>query len=242
MEFVNYTEDDFARAIENARRLADERFPNATTVFLGGSWASGTAHADSDLDIVVIDETAATVSFEGIEFQNGIVEVCVIPPSRAATFFQESAKYRSAPVPAQVAKGLLIKGKTHYADEIRRIAEDVLAKGPVPLTEAELLELRYDITLLREDLAHASPDAFISLGALAHTQLSRAFLDMKGAWRAERKALRHAVVSIGAEFALQLDEALAQACAGNVQPMITLCTEVLSRLGGSCRTYPLFSI
>jgi hypothetical protein len=122
-----------------------------------------------------------------------------------------------------------------------RIAEDALTRGPAPLTESERLDLRYDITLLRQDLAHAPSDAAISLAALAHTQLSRAALDIAGAWRAERKALRRAVANIDAEFVGQLDDALTQACAGKVQPMIDLCTKVLERLGGLQRTYPRFS-
>lgn len=228
-------------AVDKALRFADERFPDAVAVFLGGSWANGTAHANSDLDIVVFDETAEDVSFEGVEFEDTVVEVCVVPPRATEAFFNESAKYRSAPVPAQVAKGLLVQGNSGIASEVRRFAEDALARGPVPLAESEILDLRYDITLLRDDLAYASEEVIIGLAALAHTQLSQAVLDVAGAWRAKRKALRRAVANIDAEFAEQLDDALIQACSGDVQPMVNLCTKMLKRLGGPYRTYPRFS-
>jgi hypothetical protein len=233
--------ENIGDAVGKAYSFANERFPQAVAVFLGGSWANGNAHPNSDLDIVVFDETATEISFEGVDFQGAVVEVCVIPPKAAKEFFHESTKYRSAPVPAQVAKGQLIKGNPEIAEEMRRLAGDVLARGPVPITEAERLDLRYELTLLREDLAHASSEAIISLCALAHTQLSRAILDLAGAWRAERKALRRAVANIDAEFVERLDDALTQGCRGEVQPMISLCTKVLDRLGGPCRTYPRFS-
>jgi hypothetical protein len=233
--------EDIQQAIAKAYRFTDERFPNATTVLLGGSWASGLAHSDSDLDIVVFDDTAGDVSFEGVEYQGTIVEVCVVPPKKAEEFFLGSTKYRSAPIPYQVAMGMLVKGDAAIADKMRRSAEDALAKGPMPLTESERLELSYDITCLRNDLAHASIATIPSLAAIAHTQLSLAVLDIEGGWRAKRKALRRAVATIDAEFAAQLDDALVNACSGDNQPMVDLCTWMIDRLGGPCRTYPKFS-
>lgn len=182
-------------AIAAARAFAVERYPAASLVFLGGSWAGGSAHADSDLDVVIVDETADSVSFEGTTFGGFVVEACVLPSAIAQSFFKGSAEHRSAAVPPQVVDGLLLVGDERLASDIRRSAEDALAAGPKPLSEGEIGELRYELSLLL-DLHHAAPEALRALAAFSHVALSRAVLDLNRAWRADRKSLRKAVATI----------------------------------------------
>ena len=51
-------------AIEAARRFSQSRFPGSSLTLLGGSWARGDAHAESDLDLVVVDSGLNDVNFE----------------------------------------------------------------------------------------------------------------------------------------------------------------------------------
>ncbi len=228
-------------ALEATRRFVHEHFPKASLVLLGGSWAVGQAHVDSDLDLVVIDESVERVFFEGVAFDGWIVEVCAISPNYVQTFFENSAKYRSAPVPGQVIDAVLVKGTPSIADTIRALAKKVLAGGPTPLTDAERSEVRYDTTLLRNNLQHASKEALPALSAIAHTQLSRAVLDAADRWRGERKALRRLVRGVDAVLSDRLDAALFSGCEGDSRPMIEVCNIVLDQLGGPLRTYPRFS-
>lgn len=147
--------------------------------------------------MVIVDETADSVSFEGTTFGGFVVEACVLPSTIAQSFFKGSAEHCSAPVPPQVVDGLLVVGDERLASAIRRSAEDALAAGPKPLSEEEIGELRYELSLLLVDLHHVAPEALTALAAFAHVALSRAVLDLNRAWRADRKSLRKAVATIG---------------------------------------------
>jgi len=234
-------QDHLRNALETARQFAYEHFPNASLVFLGGSWAVGQAHVDSDLDLVVIDESVEQVFFEGIAFGGWIIEVCAFSPHEVQTFFEGSAKYRSAPVPGQIVDALLVKGTSSLADSIRALAKRVLTDGPAPLTDAERSEVRYDITLLKNDLQYVAPEALPALSAMAHTKISQAILDAAGRWRGERKTLRKFVMAVDADLSHRLDAALLSGCGGDSRLMIEICNIVLERLGGPLRTYPKFS-
>jgi hypothetical protein len=83
-------------ATDAASRFAGARFPGASLVMLCGSWARGRAHADSDLDLIVVDPALdGDVLFEGALFESWVVEVCALPPERVETFFRASAEHRS---------------------------------------------------------------------------------------------------------------------------------------------------
>lgn len=235
---VKQTTDGAKNAVQ---RYAATHFPEALAVLLSGSWARGEAHDGSDLDIIVIDESVERVLFEGAVYENWIIDVCVLNPIHAKTFFEDSAGYRSAPIAHQMSDSILIVGDASLAEQIRVMAIDALAQGPDPISESDRLEMRFYLTLLREDLAHASAETLPALAAYSHVQLSKAVLDLARHWRAERKALRRALVEVDHIFAKRLDDALVDAIQGNPSLMIVACSEVISSLGGSQRTYDRFT-
>ncbi len=227
-------------ALETARRFSEEQFPFASLVLLCGSWATGRAHPDSDLDLVVLDESVERVFFEGISYEGWIIEVCAIGLNYVREFFEESAKYRSAPVPIQVVDGIVVKGSSVIAERVRTLAREVTDCGPGLLSDADRSDTQYDITVLRDDLRHASRDALPALAAYAHVRLSRAVLDASGTWRAERKVLRRAVAKVDSGLADRLDEALLSGCSGDAILLVEICDVILERFGGPSRTYPRF--
>ncbi|MEQ8993948.1 MAG: nucleotidyltransferase domain-containing protein [Pseudomonadales bacterium] len=230
------------QAIRTARAFVENRYPTASVAFLGGSWATDTAHSESDLDLVVFDESASEVSFEGVLFNGSVVEVCVLPVAEAESFFSDSARHRSAPIPAQVAGGLLILGDEAHANLLRGVAERTITKGPKPLDQAEKDELRYELSQLLVDLKYQPAEAMTALAAVAHNALSEAMIDLNAGWRAHRKARRKAVSALDSNFVRELDEALVAGCSGDPKPMISLCEDVLELLGGPKRTYPRFTL
>lgn len=192
--------------------------------------------------MVIVDDTADSVSFEGTTFRGFVVEACVLPSTIAETFFNGSADHRSAPVPPQVVNGLLVVGDEHVASAIRQSADDALAAGPKPLSEEEVGELRYELSLLLVDLQHANPEALTGIAAFAHVALSKAVIDLSRAWRADRKSLRKAVATLDSNFANDLDAAVIEACAGNRASIVRMCARVLDSIDGPKRTYTRFSI
>lgn len=225
------------QVVERARRFVAQRFPDASLVLLCGSWARGDAHEDSDLDLFIVDATVPDLLFEGLRFEEMIIEVCALAPQRVEPFFTGSAQHRSAPVPRQVLDGLVVHGEPRYAAQIKNCAQRILAAGPQALDEPELLELRWRLTALLNDLAHVPTDEVPALAAQCHTQLALAAIDRERGWRGERKTLRRALAEVAPDLVARLDEGLVTACGGDRQQLLTIGRELLAKLGGSQRTY-----
>jgi len=134
-----------------ALSYAASHFPNALAVLLSGSRARGGTHAESDLDVVIVDET--------VEHEGCLVEACAINRGHVQAFFGASAAYRCAPAPYQVLDAILMLGDPALAERVGALPAAALARGPTPLTDAERLDARHDLTLLRQDLAHAPAEA-----------------------------------------------------------------------------------
>ena len=229
-------------AIETAHKYLNKKHPNAEAAFLCGSWAKGTAHENSDIDIIVIDPRLDDVFFEGCEFGGWIIEICSFPESLAQQFFSKSSKSRSAPVPAQLLHGVQIMGEQTIGKTIKQYAADAISKGPTPYTSEELAELRWELTMLLTDLKNDPGQNIISLAALCHSKFSLAILNISGNWRADRKMLSKSLNSHDPVIKISLDQALIEACNGNKQPLVEIGEDVLERLGGPLRTYESFSI
>jgi hypothetical protein len=189
------------------------------------------------LDVVVIDPTMHDVLFQGVVFESWLIDVCALPPARVEPFFRDSAQHRSAPVPHQVVDAIIVRGDEATARMVQDLARQVLREGPVPLSDAERLELRWTLTALLHDLAHAAPADVPMLAAQCHTKLAQAALDGARAWRGDRKALRSALTAAVPGLAERLDQALLAACGEAPEPLVALGHEILNSLGGALRTY-----
>lgn len=225
------------QVVEIARRFVAARFPTAALVLLCGSWARGDAHEDSDLDLFIVDATVPDLLFEGLCFEEMCIEVCALAPQRVEPFFTRSAQHRSAPVPRQVLDGLVVHGERRYAAQLKNRAQQILSAGPQALDETELLDLRWRLTALLNDLAHVPIDEVPALAAQCHTQLALAAIDRERGWRGERKTLRRALAEVAPDLVGRLDEGLVAACGGDRQPLLTMGRELLAKLGGAQRTY-----
>jgi predicted nucleotidyltransferase len=64
--------------VDQARRLACDRYPDALAVILAGSTASGRATVGSDLDIAVLIGDGGETCRETIRFEGRVVELFVL--------------------------------------------------------------------------------------------------------------------------------------------------------------------
>ena len=224
-------------AVSAARRYCAAHYPDAELVLLCGSWARGTAHSDSDIDIVVLDPGVSELIFEGVTFESWLLEVCALSPEGVSGLFDAARRNRSAPVPHQVLDAVLVLGDEATAQRVKDKARRVLREGPEPLSEEERLELRWSLTTLLLDLQHSDSAEIPALAAQCHTDLAKAALDAAGAWRGERKTLRNALAQILPEVTERLDEGLRRACQGDPDPLLVTGREILRSLGGELRTY-----
>lgn len=228
---------DLDAVIDTARRFSNASFPRASVVFLCGSWARGQAHADSDIDLVVVDTDGTDILFQGVVFEFWVIEVCAIPPVRIESFFNESKKWRSAPVVHQIVDAIVVTGDLDLARQIQEAAHRIVRDGPNALSEVEMLDVRWNLTVLLEDLKHADETEIPSLAAQCHTALARASLDGARSWRGDRKTLRRALAGILPDVARRLDQGLISACHGDRHSLLQIGHEILASIGGPARTY-----
>ncbi|MCB0105417.1 MAG: nucleotidyltransferase domain-containing protein [Caldilineaceae bacterium] len=225
------------QAIDTTQRYVQQYYPTASLVLLCGSWARHYAHEDSDIDLFVVDEAVEELRFAGVLFDTWLIEVCALAPQRIEELFAAAAYNRSAPVPHQVVDGMVIRGKSNFVEQIQALARNTLAAGPLPLTDAEIIELRWTLTMLLHDLRHVSAGELPALAAQCYTQFAQAAIDSVSGWHGDRKTLRRALIVVEPEYAAALDDALIAAIHGDRQPLLTSGHQVLERFGGSLRTY-----
>jgi hypothetical protein len=136
-----------------ARRFIKKHFPNACAAFLGGSAAHRNLTPNSDLDIVVFDDTQFPFkqNYTGYGWP---IDAFVLTRSVYRSFFDEA---RSSGLPSMLrmcAEGETIID-TGFAEGIRSEAIDLMSQGPYEWTWFEKNQVRYQITECLEDLSDA---------------------------------------------------------------------------------------
>jgi hypothetical protein len=136
-----------------ARTFIKKHFPNACVAFLGGSAAHRNLTANSDLDIVVFDDTQVPFK-QNYTWYGWPIDAFVLTRSAYRSFFDEA---RSSGLPSMIrmcAEGETIVD-TGFAEGIRSEARDLMSKGPSEWTWDERDQVRYQITECLEDLSNA---------------------------------------------------------------------------------------
>ncbi len=219
------------------RRYCRSAYPEASLILLCGSWSRNTANEDSDIDILVLDPATVDYVFTCVQFESWLLEICVVSPENFDNYISHDTIRRDAAVSTMFTQGILIHGKEELAQDVKKKAQKIIDNGPASLHEEEIIELRKDLSVLLKDIKHASAIEIPTLAAQCHTAIAKTIIDFKGGWRGEEKTLRPALVKVAPLMADRLDEGLILACKGNTAPLIKMCKEVLSKLGGDLRTY-----
>lgn len=141
--------------VQAARDLIDERFPLAVAAFLGGSVASGTYTANSDLDIIVIFANLPSAYRETLEYGGWPVELFCHTVESFWDFVARDAKDRRPPLLHMCAEGFLMLDADGTGERIRAEARALLDTGPPPANLTELEDRRYAVTDMFEDLISA---------------------------------------------------------------------------------------
>lgn len=218
-------------------RFQQTRFPHATLVLLTGSWATNSAHGDSDIDLFILDPTRSDVLFEGVEFESFLFDVCAVSPDQMNTLFECSIPHRSGPTIHQLMTHHVIVGTPEQAAAVHKLAHTVITTGPAELSPEERDELRWKLSTLLVELQHVGPEELPALSAQCFCLMAKALLAVNRHWQGEGKSLHRLLAHAFPELTERLDAALAAACAGNPGPLSEFGQEVLHQIGGSLRTY-----
>ncbi|MFD7641646.1 nucleotidyltransferase domain-containing protein [Kitasatospora sp. NPDC059795] len=140
--------------IVQARRLVNDRFPDALAAVLAGSAASGRATASSDLDIAVLMPEDGATYRETVRFEDRVVELFVHTQTGLTDIFAVDAASRRAVAQSMYATGrVLLDPHGHGARaRARARAKADLLDGPPALDPEAVDTKRYGLTDLLTDL------------------------------------------------------------------------------------------
>jgi hypothetical protein len=217
--------------VEVARAVVAERFPDALAAFLGGGVLSAYRTTTSDLDIVVLLAGPPAPYRESMHWRGWPVELFVHDPASIGRAFARDTARRKANMAKMCTHGVVLADTNGRASQIRARAQEVLAAGPVPLTNAELERRRYGLTDLLDDLA-GSKDAGETavIRWQVFTEAAELALLTAGSWLGGGKWLLRELRAADHDLADGLIEALQD---GRRQAdLVELAEQVLARAGG----------
>jgi hypothetical protein len=110
----------------------------------------------------------------------------------------------------------------------------MLIEGPAPLSEAQLNQLRYDITDKIDDLrGRRSREEVTALGAALYQSVSEILLRGRGRWFGSAKWIPRLLHALDTEEAARFDSAFDQLFSqGNVLDLINFVNEAMRPFGG----------
>ncbi|HHY74491.1 MAG TPA: nucleotidyltransferase domain-containing protein [Bacillus bacterium] len=171
---------------DSIKRIAQQfivsHYPESDIVWIGGSAVFGNLTKESDIDIIIIDETE-TPRLECYHFLGWKIEAFIYTALSLEFEFQ-TARYRGMPTIIKMcAEGLLIEDKQGGGREFQRRAKVLYEQGPQLWDEDKINEARYQITDLLSDFRSSEDfeESFFILNKLIDT-LTELILRADGNW------------------------------------------------------------
>ena len=138
--------------IDAATKFIEDHFPDCSFALVAGSVVRGDATSTSDLDIFIIT-TKVDKPYRESFYENGWpIEAFIHTLDSYQEFFYMDIKRRRPSSPMMCSEGILLKDTLNIEGKIRKFANDLLAMGPEPFSEQEMLNQRYHITDMLDDL------------------------------------------------------------------------------------------
>ncbi|MEV4163796.1 nucleotidyltransferase domain-containing protein [Nonomuraea dietziae] len=223
--------------VDQARRLACDRFPDALAVILAGSTATGRATARSDLDIAVLVEDGGGTGRETIRFEGRVVELFVHTRAGLVELFAADVAARRAVLQSMYATGLVLVDTNGEAGRARALAEADLRKGPPALEPQAVETRRYGLTDALDDLTDTGDRIErLAVAGLVLSMAADLLCDHHHAWIGGGKWLPRRLLAADAQRGAALLEGHLYLCeTGDPTLMIDAASEILDLVGGPLR-------
>jgi hypothetical protein len=176
---------------DSIKRIAQQfivsHYPESDIVWVGGSAVSGNLTTESDIDLIIIDETE-TPRLECYHFLGWKIEAFIYTALSLELEFQ-MAIYKGMPTIIKMcAEGLLIEDKQGNGKEVQREAKILYEQGPQLWDEGKINEARYQITDFLSDFRSSEDfeENLFILNKLINT-LTELILRADGNWVSEGK-------------------------------------------------------
>jgi hypothetical protein len=228
-------------AIDTAKRIVAERYPDASAAFLGRLTLSESNTPSGDLDIVIILRNGPAPFRETIQDHGWHIELFVHTPATVKYFSMLEAIGHRATTEKMIADGSVLLSLNGAAEQIQSVATAHLAKGPSQIPDEELKRRRYVLTELLDDLSGTSNrlEIIYLVGQLIVGTSELALLT-KFHWLASGKRLPRHLAICEPELSKRIVEATdAAIIGGKKEDLEAIVREVLAGVGGPLKEgYP----
>lgn len=220
-------------ALTVAANYINDYFPNADVAIVGGSVVRGEGTENSDLDIFVCGDFSEAPYRKSLIYQEWPIEVFVHDKVTYLNFYSIDAFEGRATLPRIVSEGYVIKDRG-MAEKIKDEANQVLAKGPIPWTEKELMIKQYFLTDLLDDFEGCTKreEGIYIAGKLAESS-HEFLLRTNGSWTGHSKWIPRAMRKFDPDEAEALTLALDDYYVKNEKAsLIQYVDQLLAKHGG----------
>ncbi|RST76161.1 nucleotidyltransferase domain-containing protein [Siminovitchia acidinfaciens] len=176
---------------DSIKRIAQQfivsHYPESDIVLVGGSAVYGNLTTESDIDLIIIDETE-TPRIECYHFLGWKIEAFIYT-ALSLEFEFHTARYTGMPTIIKMcAEGLLIEDKHGNGKELQREAKILYEQGPQVWDEDTINKTRYQITDFLSDFKSSEDfgESLFILTKLINT-LTELILRADGNWIGEGK-------------------------------------------------------
>lgn len=139
--------------IELAKKVRNTKHPNCNVFFLAGSLLRGEGTIYSDLDIVVIYDKLSKAYRESFIIDGTLIETFVHDPETIDFFIEKFDKPDGNPSLAHmIVEGIVIPTENTLSQELKNKAKEFISKGPENCNNQEVINMRYAITNLIDDI------------------------------------------------------------------------------------------
>ena len=115
-------------------------------------------------------------------------------------------------LPNMVYEGICIPGETVFSRQVKHLAQQYLQQGPAELSAEDMVEKRYFITDLVDDLrAPRNIHEAMASGVRLYPVIADFWLRSQNKWSADGKSIPRVLKQVNPSFAQRFDEAQIQA-------------------------------
>ncbi|NEA32042.1 nucleotidyltransferase domain-containing protein [Streptomyces sp. SID13031] len=224
-------------AVELARKLVEERYPQARAAWLGGSVARGTATATSDLDITVLLPGPPAPLRESLQYGGWPAELFVHTEESLTHYCEKDRQRRQPSMMRLVGETIVLLDTDGSGARLQESGKAQILAGPPPLSPQDLAMLRYKVSDLLEDLIGAdSNDVRTAVAAILWQDAANLLLTGAQHWTGTGKGLLRELIEYdgthATNYATALPAALRAAADGKPAAMISTVDAILAAHGG----------
>jgi predicted nucleotidyltransferase len=221
--------------IEIAQKVRDTKHPNCNFLFLAGSLLRGEGTNFSDLDIVVIYDKLEKAYRESFIIDDTMIETFVHDPETIDFFIEKSDKPDSNPsLSNMIIEGIVIPKANPLSQELKNKAKESISKGPDNCNNQEIMNMRYEITNLIDDIRDYRNDSEL-LGTLStlYSSLAQFYFKANKYWAGKDKYISRAMMKIDPKIENDFSYAFYEAIINKkIEKVLNITEEILKPFGG----------